>query len=114
MSLDVHRHFHDELSHVKVRLLTMSGEAEAALGLVTGYFRGAVDDVLSRIIEAVLALPTIIMGLLVMVALGSAVYTLYGPVIAAESLTTVVEQFPRFALPLTGYSVHDTTSKSRA
>jgi phosphate transport system protein len=28
-----HRHFHDELSHVKVRLLTMSGEAEAALGL---------------------------------------------------------------------------------
>ena len=33
MSLDVHRHFHDELSHVKVRLLTMSGEAEAALSL---------------------------------------------------------------------------------
>jgi len=33
MSLDTHRHFHDELSHVKVRLLTMSGEAEAALGL---------------------------------------------------------------------------------
>lgn len=29
----VHRHFHDELDHVKVRLLTMSGEAEAALGL---------------------------------------------------------------------------------
>lgn len=27
------RHFHEELSHVKVRLLTMSGEAEAALGL---------------------------------------------------------------------------------
>jgi phosphate transport system protein len=33
MSLDAHRHFHDELSHLKVRLLTMSGEAEAALGL---------------------------------------------------------------------------------
>ena len=33
MSLDVHRHFHDELSEVKVRLLTMSGEAEAALAL---------------------------------------------------------------------------------
>jgi len=41
MSLDVHRHFHDELSHVKVRLLTMSGEAEAALGL-------AVDALLDR------------------------------------------------------------------
>ncbi len=33
MSLDLHRHFHDELNEVKVRLLTMSGEAEAALGL---------------------------------------------------------------------------------
>jgi phosphate transport system protein len=41
MSLDAHRHFHDELSHVKVRLLTMSGEAEAALGL-------AVDALLER------------------------------------------------------------------
>ena len=28
-----HRHFHEELSRVKVRLLTMSGEAEAALRL---------------------------------------------------------------------------------
>ena len=41
MSFDAHRHFHDELSHVKVRLLTMSGEAEAALGL-------AVEALLSR------------------------------------------------------------------
>ena len=41
MSVDVHRHFHDELSHLKVRLLTMSGEAEAALGL-------AVDALLER------------------------------------------------------------------
>lgn len=31
MSVDTHRHFHDELSDLKVRLLTMSGEAEAAL-----------------------------------------------------------------------------------
>ena len=41
MSFDAHRHFHDELSHLKVRLLTMSGEAEAALGL-------AVDALLER------------------------------------------------------------------
>jgi len=33
MSADVRRHFHDELSDLKARLLTMSGEAEAALGL---------------------------------------------------------------------------------
>jgi phosphate transport system protein len=44
MSLDIHRHFHDELSHVKVRLLTMSGEAEAALGM-------AVEALLERDIE---------------------------------------------------------------
>lgn len=33
MSPETHRHFHDELNQVKVRLLTMSGEAEAALRL---------------------------------------------------------------------------------
>jgi phosphate transport system protein len=35
MSAPVHRHFHDELNEVKVRLLTMSGEAESALRLAT-------------------------------------------------------------------------------
>ncbi|HRP07199.1 MAG TPA: phosphate signaling complex protein PhoU, partial [Gemmatimonadales bacterium] len=33
MSGESQRHFHEELGNVKVRLLTMSGEAEAALGL---------------------------------------------------------------------------------
>jgi phosphate transport system protein len=33
MSVDTHRHFHEELAQVKPRLLTMSGEAEAALEL---------------------------------------------------------------------------------
>ncbi len=33
MSPETHRHFHDELNEVKVRLLTMSGEAESALRL---------------------------------------------------------------------------------
>lgn len=33
MTQDVRRHFHDDLNQVKVRLLTMSGEAEAALGV---------------------------------------------------------------------------------
>ncbi len=33
MSAPAHRHFHDELNEVKVRLLTMSGEAETALRL---------------------------------------------------------------------------------
>lgn len=33
MSVDTHRHFHEELAQVKSQLLTMSGEAEAALEL---------------------------------------------------------------------------------
>ena len=44
MSGESHRHFHEELSNVKVRLLTMSGEAEAALGL-------AVEALLERNVE---------------------------------------------------------------
>jgi len=35
MSLEPHRHFHDELGQLKVRLLAMSGEAEAALANAT-------------------------------------------------------------------------------
>ena len=41
MTEESHRHFHEELGLVKIALLTMSGEAEAALGL-------AVDGLLSR------------------------------------------------------------------
>jgi phosphate transport system protein len=41
MTADAHRHFHEQLSDLKARLLTMSGEAEAALAL-------AVDALLER------------------------------------------------------------------
>ena len=44
MSAPAHRHFHDELNEVKVRLLTMSGEAETALRL-------AVEALLERDLE---------------------------------------------------------------
>lgn len=40
------------------------------LGLVTGYFRGFWDDTLSRVIDAFLALPITIVGLLAIVAVG--------------------------------------------
>jgi peptide/nickel transport system permease protein len=40
------------------------------LGLVTGYFRGLVDDVVSRVIDAVLALPLIVIAVTVLAALG--------------------------------------------
>lgn len=42
-----------------------------ALGLVMGFFPGPVDDILSRIVEAVLALPLLILALLALTALGA-------------------------------------------
>lgn len=41
-----------------------------AVGLVTGYFGGWVDQVIGRIIDAVLALPLVIVALLALAALG--------------------------------------------
>ena len=53
-------------------LATLLGVAGgAALGLATGYFGGIVDDVLSRITDAVLALPLIIVAFTAISALGT-------------------------------------------
>jgi peptide/nickel transport system permease protein len=41
------------------------------LGLVTGYFRGIADDTLSRVIDAVLAIPLIVLAVTVVAALGT-------------------------------------------
>src|SRR5436309_8168902 len=41
-----------------------------AIGLVTGYFRGVTDDVVSRVLDAFLAVPPVIVGMLALVALG--------------------------------------------
>jgi peptide/nickel transport system permease protein len=48
----------------------------SALGLIMGYYRGVVDDVLGRIIEAFLALPLVVTGILGVVALGASNVTL--------------------------------------
>ena len=42
----------------------------ASLGLVTGYFRGVVDEVLMRIVDAFLAIPLVILATVALVALG--------------------------------------------
>ena len=42
-----------------------------ALGLVTGFLRGVVDDVLSRVFEALLAVPVVVFGSTLLAALGS-------------------------------------------
>jgi len=41
------------------------------VGLVTGYFRGLVDEAISRVIDAVLALPLVIVALLALAAVGA-------------------------------------------
>jgi peptide/nickel transport system permease protein len=41
-----------------------------AIGLVMGYFRGIVDDVLGRFVEAFLALPLVVTGVVALSALG--------------------------------------------
>jgi peptide/nickel transport system permease protein len=70
-----------------------------ALGLVTGYFRGPVDDILSRFIDAFLALPTVIIGILAIVALGPSNLTViiviglvFAPVIARTVRAAVLQE----------------------
>jgi peptide/nickel transport system permease protein len=50
--------------------------AGSSLGLITGYMRGAVDDVVSRLIEAVLVIPLIVLAVTVVVALGESTITI--------------------------------------
>jgi peptide/nickel transport system permease protein len=52
-------------------LATLLGIAGGTtLGLVTGYYRGWVDDIFSRVVDALLAFPLIIMAVLVLASLG--------------------------------------------
>jgi peptide/nickel transport system permease protein len=58
-------------------LATLLGIAGGTvIGLVTGYFRGLVDDTVSRVIDAVLALPLIVVAVTAIVALGTSIGTL--------------------------------------
>ena len=50
------------------------------LGLIMGFYRGLADDVLSRIVEAFLALPVIMVALLTLVVLGSSSIVVIGVV----------------------------------
>lgn len=54
--------------------------AGTLLGLLMGYYRGLVDDVLSRVVEAFLSLPIAVVGLLALVALGPSNFTVIGVV----------------------------------
>jgi peptide/nickel transport system permease protein len=67
------------------------------VGLATGYFRGVVDNVLSRIIDALLALPLIIVAIVAVTSLGVSNFTLivtigaiFTPLIARTVRTAVL------------------------
>jgi peptide/nickel transport system permease protein len=69
------------------------------LGLFMGYSRGLVDEVLSRIVDALLALPTVIVALLALVALGTSKMTVvlviafgFAPIIARTVRAAVLAE----------------------
>lgn len=70
-----------------------------AIGLVMGYFRGAIDEALSRVVDALLALPTVIVALLALVALGPSSVTVifvigftFAPIIARTVRASVLAE----------------------
>lgn len=73
--------------------------AGTIIGLLMGYFRGVLDDVLSRIVEAFLSLPVIMISLLTLVVLGSSksvvilvVGVLFTPIVARTVRSAVTTQ----------------------
>jgi peptide/nickel transport system permease protein len=69
------------------------------LGLVMGYFRGAVDDVIGRVVEAFLAIPLVVTGILGVIALGGSNATLiivigivFTPLIARTVRAAVLQE----------------------
>ena len=73
--------------------------AGTLLGLVMGYYRGHIDNVLSRLIEAFLALPVILVALMTLVVLGSSptvvvfvVGVLFTPIVARTVRSAVLSE----------------------
>ncbi|MCB1432662.1 MAG: ABC transporter permease [Alphaproteobacteria bacterium] len=70
-----------------------------ALGLAMGYFGGWIDEILSRFVDAVLALPTVIVALLALTALGASTITVlfvigftFAPIIARTVRASVLTE----------------------
>jgi len=69
------------------------------LGLVTGFYRGLVDDVISRIIEGFLSIPVILLALLAATTLGTSrvviitvIAVLFTPVVTRTIRTSVIAE----------------------
>jgi len=70
-----------------------------AIGLLTGYYRGLVDEAVMRLVDAVLAIPLIILALVAVVALGPSRLTLilvigivFAPLIAKTVRAAVLSE----------------------
>lgn len=78
-------------------LATLLGIAGGTtVGLITGYFRGWVDETISRVIDAMLALPLIVIAVTALVALGSSNVTLI--VVIGVVFTPIVTRTVRAAV----------------
>lgn len=73
--------------------------AGTLLGLIMGYYHGIVDDIISRLVEAFLALPVILVALLTLVVLGSSpivvvavVGILFTPIVARTVRSAVLSE----------------------
>jgi peptide/nickel transport system permease protein len=78
-------------------LATLLGIAGGTtIGLISGYFLGFVDDAISRLVDAVLALPLIVIAVTALVALGSSRVTLI--VVIGVVFTPIVSRTVRAAV----------------
>jgi peptide/nickel transport system permease protein len=78
-------------------LATLVGIAGGTtVGLVSGYFLGFVDDAISRVVDAVLALPLIVIAVVALVALGSSRATLI--IVIGVVFTPIVSRTVRAAV----------------
>lgn len=78
-------------------LATLLGIAGGTtVGLLTGYFLGIVDETVSRVVDAVLALPLIVIAVTALVALGSSKATLI--IVIGVVFTPIVSRTVRAAV----------------
>jgi peptide/nickel transport system permease protein len=68
----------------------------SALGLAMGYFGGLTDDILSRLVEAVLALPVVIVVLTVLAATGTSTISLV--IVIGLTFTPIIARTVRAAV----------------
>ena len=85
--------------------------AGTLLGLIMGFYRGRVDEVLSRIVEAFLALPVILVALLTLVVLGSSTIVVIG--VVGILFTPIVARTVRSAVLTEGQLDYVTSARLR-